>query len=98
MIHQPSRDYFQNVSLILHCCLGILFFAIPMIICEFLCLVTQAETFPTSCGMGSNKCRTIIGAWAVGVQGECAHSDVGFRIGQNGFKFAMMQVHILHIP
>ncbi|XP_062619795.1 tyramine beta-hydroxylase-like [Saccostrea cucullata] len=54
--------------------------------------VTQ-ETTPTQCGMGSDKCRTIIGAWAVGGNGECAHKDVGFRIGQKGFKFAMMQFH-----
>ncbi|XP_048751456.2 DBH-like monooxygenase protein 2 [Ostrea edulis] len=55
--------------------------------------VTEAESVPTSCGMGSGNCRTIIGAWAVGVKGECAHDDVGFRIGQQGFKYAMMQFH-----
>ncbi|XP_048748779.1 tyramine beta-hydroxylase-like [Ostrea edulis] len=55
--------------------------------------VNQTETHPTRCGMGSSKCRTIIGTWAVGSQGECVHKDVGFRIGQQGFKYAMMQFH-----
>ncbi|XP_052692764.1 DBH-like monooxygenase protein 2 homolog isoform X1 [Crassostrea angulata] len=55
--------------------------------------VTKADTVPSSCGMGQSGCQTLIGAWAVGANGECSHKDVGFRIGQNGFKYAMMQFH-----
>lgn len=56
--------------------------------------MTKADTVPSSCGMGLSGCQTLIGAWAVGANGECSHKDVGFRIGQNGFKYAMMQVGV----
>ena len=54
--------------------------------------VKQAETVPKSCGMGLRACQTIIGAWAVGAKGECSNENVGFRLGPNGFKYAVMQV------
>lgn len=56
--------------------------------------VTDADKAPSSCGMGKRDCQTLIGAWAVGANGECSHKDVGFRIGQNGFKHVMMQVGV----
>ncbi|XP_061190243.1 dopamine beta-hydroxylase-like [Saccostrea echinata] len=55
--------------------------------------VTNETTVPTICGMVPDSCLTIIGGWTVGTHGECAHKDVGFRIGQNGFKSAILQFH-----
>ncbi|XP_048751432.2 tyramine beta-hydroxylase-like isoform X1 [Ostrea edulis] len=55
--------------------------------------VTRAETVPKKCGMGSAKCRSIIAGWTLGQNGECMHEEVGFRIGKQGYKYAMMQFH-----
>ncbi|OWF52617.1 tyramine beta-hydroxylase-like [Mizuhopecten yessoensis] len=38
-------------------------------------------------------CTVLIGKWSDGLNGECLHKDFGFRIGQNGFKKALMQIH-----
>ncbi|XP_062566816.1 tyramine beta-hydroxylase-like [Saccostrea cucullata] len=55
--------------------------------------VNPGKPFPVRCGMTPSSCLAIIGGWTVGSNGECAHKDVGFRIGQNGFKFATLQFH-----
>ncbi|WAR31417.1 TBH1-like protein, partial [Mya arenaria] len=38
-------------------------------------------------------CMSMIGVWSFGMNGECAHPDMGFRIGKTGFKRGIMQVH-----
>ncbi|XP_060084217.1 tyramine beta-hydroxylase-like [Ylistrum balloti] len=49
---------------------------------------------PEPCGMGPHRqCLTMIGIWAVGFSGECVHKDIGFRMGQKGYRKAAMQVH-----
>ncbi|XP_033732124.1 dopamine beta-hydroxylase-like [Pecten maximus] len=49
---------------------------------------------PQHCGMAAHRqCRTLIGLWAVGFSGECVHKDIGFRIGQNGYRKAAFQFH-----
>jgi hypothetical protein len=47
---------------------------------------------PESCGMGNGNCFDIIGAWTVGVSGECFHDNIGFRLGQHGYKYGVLQV------
>ncbi|XP_069121902.1 DBH-like monooxygenase protein 1 [Argopecten irradians] len=49
---------------------------------------------PWPCGMAAHRqCLTLIGLWGVGFTGECVHKDVGFRIGQNGYRKAAFQFH-----
>ncbi|XP_055897879.1 uncharacterized protein LOC106071279 isoform X2 [Biomphalaria glabrata] len=38
-------------------------------------------------------CNSLIGAWTIGSPGECAHPEMGFRIGPNGYKTVALQVH-----
>ncbi|XP_052788708.1 tyramine beta-hydroxylase-like [Mya arenaria] len=46
------------------------------------------------CQMGVDPaCMSMIGVWSFGMNGECAHPDMGFRIGKTGFKRGIMQVH-----
>uniref|UniRef100_A0A2C9KL73 Copper type II ascorbate-dependent monooxygenase C-terminal domain-containing protein n=1 Tax=Biomphalaria glabrata TaxID=6526 RepID=A0A2C9KL73_BIOGL len=40
-----------------------------------------------------SKCTSIIGGWSVGETGECYDGTVGFRIGPNGFKKAILEIH-----
>ncbi|KAK6979896.1 tyramine beta-hydroxylase [Biomphalaria glabrata] len=38
-------------------------------------------------------CNSLIGAWTIGSPGECAHPEMGFRIGPKGYKTVALQVH-----
>ncbi|KAH9489133.1 hypothetical protein Btru_057526 [Bulinus truncatus] len=49
---------------------------------------------PYDCDMVPHpSCKFLIGAWTIGSSGECAHPDMGFRIGPNGYKTIALQVH-----
>ena len=49
---------------------------------------------PFTCGMQSDpNCYNTIGVWSFGLKGECAHPDMGFRIGKTGYKKAIFQVN-----
>ncbi|KAH9508903.1 hypothetical protein Btru_050423 [Bulinus truncatus] len=51
------------------------------------------STAPTSCGMFSSACNSIIGGWTVGQAGQCYGDTVGFRIGTTGYKRARLEIH-----
>uniref|UniRef100_A0A2C9KP94 Copper type II ascorbate-dependent monooxygenase N-terminal domain-containing protein n=1 Tax=Biomphalaria glabrata TaxID=6526 RepID=A0A2C9KP94_BIOGL len=53
--------------------------------------ITDFIASPTECEM--SKCTSIIGGWSVGETGECYDGTVGFRIGPNGFKKAILEIH-----
>ncbi|KAK0040032.1 DBH-like monooxygenase protein 1 [Biomphalaria pfeifferi] len=53
--------------------------------------ITDFIASPTECEM--SKCTSIIGGWSVGETGECYDGTVGFRIGSNGFKKAILEIH-----
>ncbi|KAJ8300472.1 hypothetical protein KUTeg_021991 [Tegillarca granosa] len=55
--------------------------------------VTEEPNKPWRCGMGSYKCFSLLGIWAVGMAGECMHNLTGFRIGYRGYTTGMIQVH-----
>ena len=38
-------------------------------------------------------CMEVIGTWTVGSNGECLHSNGGFRLGPKGFRKAALQVN-----
>ncbi|BFZ05647.1 hypothetical protein BsWGS_08691 [Bradybaena similaris] len=40
-----------------------------------------------------DECRSLIGAWTVGSNGECAHPEMGFRVGPGGYKTVAIQIH-----
>ncbi|XP_061193883.1 DBH-like monooxygenase protein 1 [Saccostrea echinata] len=48
---------------------------------------------PEHCGMSVGDCFDIIGLWTVGASGECFHRDIGFRLGQHGYKYFVLQIH-----
>jgi len=48
---------------------------------------------PKICQMGSMSCRTLIGLWGPGIEGECHPDAFGFPIGQTGFQYALLQSH-----
>ncbi|CAG5131304.1 unnamed protein product, partial [Candidula unifasciata] len=49
---------------------------------------------PYACVMVPHEgCRSLIGAWTVGSPGECAHPEMGFRVGPGGYKTVAIQVH-----
>ncbi|KAK3607131.1 hypothetical protein CHS0354_036073 [Potamilus streckersoni] len=50
------------------------------------------QPFPCSMSPGYN-CSGILGVWSVGLNGMCYDEKAGFRIGQKGFKKAVIQVH-----
>ncbi|CAH1788317.1 unnamed protein product, partial [Owenia fusiformis] len=47
---------------------------------------------PRLCGM-STGCTKLISKWALGYQGECGSDKAAFRIGKNGYKTAVLQMH-----
>ena len=48
---------------------------------------------PYPCVMTANyACSVIIGLLAVGVEGHCTHSNVGFNIGAIGYRKAAIEV------
>src|SRR6218665_159010 len=48
---------------------------------------------PFECGMGGGvSCLSLIGIWGVGAVGQCLNNLLGFRIGQGGFQYAILQV------
>ncbi|XP_059148068.1 MOXD1 homolog 1-like [Physella acuta] len=40
-----------------------------------------------------SECRSLIGAWTMRSPGECAHRDMGFRMGPGGYMTVALQVH-----
>jgi hypothetical protein len=42
--------------------------------------------------MGNGNCFDVIGGWTVGAAGECFHENIGFRLGQHGYKYGVLQV------
>ncbi|CAH1796343.1 unnamed protein product [Owenia fusiformis] len=48
---------------------------------------------PTLCGMDT-VCRNIISTWTLGLAGECFDKRAAFRIGKNGYKYAVMRFWI----
>lgn len=46
---------------------------------------------PVECNMGG--CPDLIGAWALGITGQCFHQNAGVRIGRTGYKRMMIQYH-----
>lgn len=52
----------------------------------------MSTTEPQHCGMGLGDCFDVIGGWTVGATGECLHKDIGFRLGQHGYKYGILQV------
>ncbi|XP_061173636.1 DBH-like monooxygenase protein 2 homolog [Saccostrea echinata] len=52
-----------------------------------------ATTTPQSCGMKKQNCDDMIALWAVGFNGDCLHKDSGFRVGVNGYKKAILEIH-----
>ncbi|XP_062622231.1 DBH-like monooxygenase protein 2 homolog [Saccostrea cucullata] len=53
----------------------------------------KVTSTPESCGMAKEDCNDMIALWAVGFTGECLHKDTGFRVGVNGYKKAILEVH-----
>ena len=49
-------------------------------------------TDPTICGMEAFLCPRMISLWSVGSAGVCLAPEFGVRLGQNGFKYALMEV------
>ena len=48
---------------------------------------------PYDCEMEVDKsCTAVLGIWSFGMVGECAHPDMGFRIGTRGYKRGVIQV------
>ncbi|XP_041370971.1 uncharacterized protein LOC121384577 [Gigantopelta aegis] len=52
-----------------------------------------ATSSPEHCYMANTQCRYVMGIWAVGFPGECLYKEQGFRIGTNGTKTAVLQIH-----
>lgn len=52
-----------------------------------------STTEPQHCGMGLGDCLDVIGGWTVGATGECLHKDIGFRLGQHGYSYGILQFH-----
>ena len=50
-------------------------------------------TRPEQCQMLVQGCKDLIGAWTVGLEGNCLPNDVGFAIGQGGIQYAVLQIH-----
>ncbi|XP_033750816.1 dopamine beta-hydroxylase-like [Pecten maximus] len=49
---------------------------------------------PYVCGMaGEVQCVDVIGGWSVGMPGFCHNGDAGIKIGPNGHKYVVMQMH-----
>ncbi|XP_025104356.1 DBH-like monooxygenase protein 1 homolog [Pomacea canaliculata] len=46
---------------------------------------------PFPCNMGG--CSDIIGAWTLGLSGQCFHPKAGFKVGANGYKTLLIQYH-----
>ncbi|KAK7103292.1 putative DBH-like monooxygenase protein 2 [Littorina saxatilis] len=46
---------------------------------------------PSECGMGG--CPDLLGAWSLGVTGQCFHTGAGVLMGQTGYKRLMIQSH-----
>ncbi|XP_060066098.1 tyramine beta-hydroxylase-like [Ylistrum balloti] len=38
-------------------------------------------------------CQTLMGVWNYGSPSQCMHKNAGFRIGQNGYRHAVLQLH-----
>ncbi|KAK3720939.1 hypothetical protein RRG08_047505 [Elysia crispata] len=56
--------------------------------------VKQELKSPHRCAMAPDPaCRDLIGAWTLGSPGECAHPDMGFRMGVKGYRTVALQVH-----
>ena len=48
---------------------------------------------PTECGMYTEKCQVMLGAWALGSPGECQWDDSAFLVGQGSFKKVLLEHH-----
>ncbi|XP_060566803.1 dopamine beta-hydroxylase-like isoform X1 [Ruditapes philippinarum] len=49
---------------------------------------------PNTCFMNRLEgCTDVIAIWAIGSSGICYHKDAGFRIGPNGYKKALIELH-----
>ncbi|CAL1525853.1 unnamed protein product, partial [Lymnaea stagnalis] len=49
---------------------------------------------PYQCDMVPHTaCNSLIGAWTIGSPGECAHPEMGFRMGPRGYRTVALQVH-----
>ncbi|KAK7462113.1 hypothetical protein BaRGS_00038485, partial [Batillaria attramentaria] len=49
---------------------------------------------PFECGMSPHQhCTTILSVWTLGQTGECFHSNVGVRLGVNGYTKLALQFH-----
>ncbi|KAL4218744.1 hypothetical protein ACF0H5_021332 [Mactra antiquata] len=48
---------------------------------------------PKECGGEMRSCTSILALWSVGISGGCYDDQMGFLVGNSGFKYAIMQVH-----
>lgn len=48
---------------------------------------------PQECFMGNTDCTEIINIWGYGLEGECFNNNTGFRIGGEGYRYALLQLH-----
>lgn len=53
----------------------------------------HAVNEPYECGVSVDPvCKDQLSVWLLGIDGECLHSNAGFRIGTNGYKRGGIQV------
>ncbi|PAA49104.1 hypothetical protein BOX15_Mlig007919g2 [Macrostomum lignano] len=62
----------------------------------YACSVKPEQTLfdnPRQCLMGHRNCTQMMNLWAYGLEGECINSNAGFRIGGDGFRYGVLQLH-----
>ncbi|XP_060567386.1 MOXD1 homolog 2-like isoform X2 [Ruditapes philippinarum] len=56
--------------------------------------IEEKQRSPTECFMNRiDGCENLIGIWSVGLTGFCYQEDAGFRVGKNGFKTVVLELH-----
>lgn len=57
-------------------------------------LPEEKKSKPYTCFMGDVQgCGDMIAVWSFGQDGNCFHKDIGFRIGQHGYKQLVFEVN-----
>ncbi|PAA77227.1 hypothetical protein BOX15_Mlig028174g1 [Macrostomum lignano] len=62
----------------------------------YACSSKPNQTFfdaPQECFMARSDCNEIVNLWAFGLEGECYNNNTGYRIGGEGYRYAMLELH-----
>ncbi|PAA84778.1 hypothetical protein BOX15_Mlig027408g1 [Macrostomum lignano] len=62
----------------------------------YACSVKPEQTLfdnPKQCFMAVGNCTEMLNLWGYGAKGECFNSNAGFRIGGDGFRYGVLQLH-----